>query len=135
MLIIWLYKACCSKFLTTVLCRPWHLECLGVVQTSPTFLSKPQPRRSCCQHIRLLILRSRVRNIHFSFSQTFFADDHMWECRRRDCMGHAPNLHKGQVHVLVYTNPYRFSHHQVKWDRKLDDNSGDGFYKMSQTCN
>ena len=37
----------------------------------------------------------------FCLSQTFFTDDHIWERWRHDCMGHAPNLHGGQVHVLV----------------------------------
>ena len=52
-----LIKVCCPKFLTTVLGHPWRLECHDVVQSSPTFLSKPQPRHSFCKRICLLILR------------------------------------------------------------------------------
>ena len=28
--IIWLHEVCCYKFLTTLLCSPWHLQCLAV---------------------------------------------------------------------------------------------------------
>ena len=39
----------------------------------------------------------------FSFCHKLFLA-HMWECRRRDHMKHAPSLHIGQVHVLVKYN-------------------------------
>ena len=47
--------------------------------------------------------------------QTFFTDDHMWEHQRRDRMGHAPNLHKGQVHILVlrYSSKYAYRSQNV----------------------
>ena len=110
-LITWLYKVCCRKFLTTVLCCPRHFECHDVVQTPPIYiLSKPQPRRSCCQWIWLLNLEVQGSNLAvdiFSFITNFFhghcdhvehAPAHMWEHGR---MGYAPYLHICQVNVLV----------------------------------
>ena len=83
MLIIWLYKVCCPKFLTTVLCHPWHLEYTAqILMLSVHLAVNPKVQGFLC----------------YKF---FFVDDHTWECRRCDRMGHDPNLHEGQAHILV----------------------------------
>ena len=95
-LTICLRKVGCQTFLTTVLCRPWRLQCCKLyLHSCKTTAQTPMlltllainPEETCCGH--------------FFFCHKLFLA-HMWECRRRNRMKHALSLHIGQVHVLVY---------------------------------
>ena len=90
MLIIWLYKVCCPKFLTTVLCHPQHLEYTAQTLMLSVHLAV-NPKVQGSKHAVNIFLCYKL----------FFVDDHMWEHPRCDCMGHDLNLHEGQAHILV----------------------------------
>lgn len=89
---------CCPKFLANVLCNPWHLE----FQDKLHLHSSPANIHAAVNHE----IQGSKHAVDISiFVTNFFADDHMWERQKHNCLGHAPYLHNGQVHVVVqYTH-------------------------------